>query len=71
MNAIDSLTAGGTAAIAGTITTNVETFQGYSPLVTQIVIPLIAAIIVPYLKDLTTIHIKYLKDKLIRKKPSK
>ncbi len=71
MNAIDSLTAAGTAAVTGTLTTNLPTFQGYNPLVTQIIIPLVAAIIVPYFKDLTSIHIKYLKEKLTRKKGSK
>jgi hypothetical protein len=71
MNVTDSLTAAGTAAITGTITTNVEHFQGYNPIVTQILVPLVAAIIVPFLKDLSKVYITFLKDKLKRKKPSK
>jgi hypothetical protein len=70
MNAVDSMLAGGTASITAHVAAIHDTPE-ISPYITQILVPLIAAVLVPYLKDLAAIHIKSLKDRLAKRKRGK
>lgn len=64
-NINDSLLAMAGGAAAGTYVA--QTTPGTDPWVTQILVPFLGAVLVPFFKELSMFAIKYLKDKHAKK----
>lgn len=62
----DSILAMAGGVAAGTYVT--QTTPGTDPWITQILVPFVAAVLVPFFKELSLIGIKYFKQKLATRK---